>query len=181
MIPPPPTWLKKASTDPTGGDCSGVTGGLPQRRRQPDRLQCTALLMSGSWKLRQPAPWRVSRMAKYEAKGGTSGDIVITVWDSLGNKTEYNESDGYHARRKYPGDQQFVPHVAETAPKDADNEDAPTVNLFTKNPAFQYRRRAGFAVHTLSLRRAAANGHRAGLQPGQHPGWRRWAVWSTGR
>ena len=73
---------------------------------------------------------------KYVAKGGTVGDIVITVWDSLGNKTEYKALTGITLDGNTPGLSNLFP-TDDTAPKDADNEDAPTIGPVTKNPAFQ--------------------------------------------
>ena len=73
---------------------------------------------------------------KYEAKGGTAGDIIITVWDSLGNKTEYKSLTGITLDGNTPGLSNLFP-TADTAPKDAENEDAPTIGPVTKNPVFQ--------------------------------------------
>ncbi len=72
---------------------------------------------------------------KYEAKGGTAGDIIITAWDSLGNKTEYKGLTGITLDGNTPGITNLFPSD-EAAPKDADNEDAPTIDPVTKNPAF---------------------------------------------
>ncbi len=71
---------------------------------------------------------------KYEAKGGTSGDIVITVWDSLENKSVLT-LEGITLDGNTPGIDNLFP-TDETAPKDADNEDAPTIDPVTKNPVF---------------------------------------------
>ena len=72
---------------------------------------------------------------KYEAKGGTAGDIIITVWDSLGNKTEYKGLTGITLDGNTPGIINLFPK-AEDAPKDADNEGRPTIDPVTKNPVF---------------------------------------------
>ena len=71
----------------------------------------------------------------YEAKGGTTADLKIEVWDSLGNKSEMT-IEGITLDGNHPGVVNLFP-TAVTAPKDADNEDNPTINLITKNPAFQ--------------------------------------------
>ena len=71
----------------------------------------------------------------YEAAGGTSADLKIEVWDSLGNKTEMT-IEGITLDGNHPEITNLFP-TADTAPKDADNEDEPTINLITKNPAFQ--------------------------------------------
>ena len=71
----------------------------------------------------------------YVAPGGTDGDIIITVWDSLGNKTEYKELTGITLDGNTPKISNLFPTNA-TAPKDADNEDAPTVDPATKDPVF---------------------------------------------
>ena len=70
---------------------------------------------------------------KYVAQAGTAGDIIITVLDSLGNKTEYKELTGITLDGNTPGISNLFP-TADTAPKDADNEDAETIDPATKNP-----------------------------------------------
>ena len=79
------------STDAEGTDADPVV----QPSNQPE------------WFKETPETGAVAGIAKgkYEAKGGTSGDIVITVWDSLENKSVLKGLDGHYARRKYPGDQ----------------------------------------------------------------------------
>ena len=90
---------------------------------------------------------------KYEAKGGTAGDIIITVWDSLNNKTEYKALTGITLDGNTPGLTNLFPS-ADTAPKDADNEDAPTIGPVTKNPAFQINEE----LDSLSIRYHEAGG-----------------------
>ena len=72
---------------------------------------------------------------KYEAKGGTVGDIVITVTDSLGNESKLTLA-GITLDGNTPGLTNLFP-ASGNAPKDATNEDAPTINLTTKDPVFQ--------------------------------------------
>ena len=72
----------------------------------------------------------------YEAAGGTSGDLKVTVWDLLGNKSELGKPGIVHDGVK-PTISNLFP-TALAAPKNADNDDVATVNLTTKNPTFQY-------------------------------------------
>ncbi len=72
---------------------------------------------------------------KYEAKGGTSGDIVITVWDSLNNKTEFKGLTGITLDGNTPGIINLFP-TADDAPKDTDNENRPTIDPVTRHPVF---------------------------------------------
>ena len=72
----------------------------------------------------------------YEAAGGTSGDLKVTVWDLLGNKSELGKPGIVHDGVKPTISKLFPTFV--TAPKNADNDEAPTINLTTKNPSFQY-------------------------------------------
>ena len=71
---------------------------------------------------------------KYEAKGGTAGDIIITVWDSLDNKSKLT-LEGITLDGNTPGIINLFPK-AEDAPKDAENEGRPTIDPVTKNPVF---------------------------------------------
>ena len=74
-------------------------------------------------------------------------DLTIEVWDSLGNASEMTLA-GIRYDWKAPTISDLFPtgsgltdtdgeDIAPTAPGNADNEDAPTINLVTKNPAFQ--------------------------------------------
>ena len=85
---------------------------------------------------------------KYEAKGGTSGDIIITVWDSLKNKSELT-LEGITLDGNTPGIDNLFP-TDKTAPKDADNEDARSVRPDHQESGLPDQRRARFAVHSLS-------------------------------
>ena len=71
----------------------------------------------------------------YTAAGGTLGDLTVTVWDLLGNKAELTNAGIIHDGVK-PTISNLFPTNA-TAPKNADNDDEPTINLATKDPAFQ--------------------------------------------
>ena len=71
---------------------------------------------------------------KYEAKGGTIGDIVITVEDSLGNESKLTLA-GITLDGNTPGITNLFP-TEDDAPKDADNEGRATIDPVTKNPVF---------------------------------------------
>ena len=96
---------------------------------------------------------------KYVAQAGTAGDIIITVLDSLGNKAEYKGLTGITLDGNTPGLSNLFP-TAGTAPKDADNEDAPTIGPVTKNPAFQIDE----DLDSLSIRYHEAGGGTAIVQ-----------------
>ena len=89
---------------------------------------------------------------KYVAKGGTSGDLTITVWDSLNNKSELKLT-GITLDGNTPGLTNLFPSD-DTAPKDATNEDAPTIGPVTKNLAFQIDEE----LDSLSIRYHEAGG-----------------------
>ena len=74
----------------------------------------------------------------YEAPGGTPGGLTITVWDLLGNQAveDFDEIEITLDANK-PTISKLFPTNAD-APKNVDNDDEPTINLTTKNPAFQY-------------------------------------------
>ena len=77
---------------------------------------------------------------KYVAQAGTEGALVITVRDSLGNETVIDKDDfaafgAITLDGNTPGVKNLFPTDA-TAPKDSDNEDAATIDPFTKNPVF---------------------------------------------
>lgn len=95
---------------------------------------------------------------KYVAKGGTSGDITITAWDSLGNKSELKLT-GITLDGNTPGLTNLFPTNV-NAPKDATNEDAPTVNLTTKDPVFQINEE----LDSLSVRYQETGGGKAIVQ-----------------
>jgi hypothetical protein len=96
---------------------------------------------------------------KYVAAGGTAGDIIITVWDSLGNKTEYKELTGITLDGNTPKISNLFPSNA-TAPKDANNEDAPTIDPVTRNPVFIINEE----LDSLSIRYHEAGGGTAIVQ-----------------
>lgn len=89
---------------------------------------------------------------KYEAKGGTVGDIVITVWDSLDNKSALT-LEGITLDGNTPGIINLFP-TADDAPKDADNEGRPTIDPTTKNPVFNINEE----LDSLSIRYHEAGG-----------------------
>ena len=95
----------------------------------------------------------------YVAAGGTAGDIVITVWDSLGNKTEFKDLTGITLDGNTPKISNLFPTNA-TAPKDADNEDAPTIDPDTRNPVFIINEE----LDSLSIRYHEAGGGTAIVQ-----------------
>lgn len=148
--------------DPTGGDkvakvdflnIEGNTGTLntvadlqTAPSNQPEWFTTTDDVVAGVEK------------GKYVAKGGTSGDITITVWDSLGNKSE-KKLTGITLDGNTPGITNLFPTNV-NAPKDATNEDAPTLNLFTKNPVFQINEE----LDSLSIRYQETGGGKAIVQ-----------------
>ncbi|MCE2441426.1 MAG: T9SS type A sorting domain-containing protein [Candidatus Latescibacteria bacterium] len=71
----------------------------------------------------------------YTAAGGTLGDLTVKVWDTFGNEAELVNDAIVHDGVK-PAINNLFPAAA-TAPKNADNDDEPTINLATKDPAFQ--------------------------------------------
>ena len=95
---------------------------------------------------------------KYEAKGGTAGDIVITVTDSLGNESKLTLT-GITLDGNTPGISNLFPTNV-NAPKDATNEDAPTINLFTKDAVFQINEE----LDSLSVRYQETGGGKAIVQ-----------------
>ena len=97
---------------------------------------------------------------KYVAAGGTAGDIIITVWDSLGNKTEYKELTGITLDGNTPKISNLFPTDL-TAPKDADNEDARTIDPVTRNPVFIINEE----LDSLSIRYHEQGGGTAIVQP----------------
>ena len=74
-------------------------------------------------------PWR------YGEPGGVQEDMKIEVWDSLGNVSSMTLTDIWYDDVR-PGITNLFP-TADTAPRDAGNEDAPTIDPATRNPVFQ--------------------------------------------
>ena len=82
---------------------------------------------------------------RYDEPGGVQEDLTIEVWDSLGNTNSLILADIWYDQL-LPTISNLFPTGERTnfegtrlrprAPRNADNEDAPTVNLTTKNPAF---------------------------------------------
>ena len=70
----------------------------------------------------------------YDAAAGTLGDLTIKVWDTYGNMTEVTNDAIIHDGVA-PTVSSLFP-TAENAPKNADNNDAPTINLTTKDLSF---------------------------------------------
>ena len=60
--------------------------------------------------------------------------MKIDVWDSLGNMSSITLTDIWYDEVR-PAITNLFP-TADTAPKDADNEDAPTIDPVTRNPVF---------------------------------------------
>ena len=85
---------------------------------------------------------------------------MITVWDSVGNKAKFDELTGIKLDGNTPGVNNLFP-AADAAPKDADNEDAPTIDRFTKNPSFQIDE----DLDSLSIRYHKAGGGTVIVQP----------------
>ena len=98
-----------------------------------------------------PISWR------YDERGGVREDLTIEVWDSLGNTNSLILADIWYDRL-LPTISNLFPTgegVEEpSAPRNADNEDAPTVNLTTKNPAFLVNEE----LDSLSIRYHEAGG-----------------------
>ena len=111
----------------------------------------------------------------YTAAGGTVGDLTVTVWDFHGNKTEVVNEGIWHDGVK-PSITNLFPtgsglqdadgdDIASTAPKNADNDDEPTINLMTKNPAFQIDEE----LDSLAIRYTETGGSKA-IRQGYGPG-----------
>ena len=111
----------------------------------------------------------------YAAAGGTVGDLKVTVWDLHGNKTEVINEGITHDENK-PKITNLFPtgsgltdgegnDIASTAPKNADNDDEPTINLMTKNPAFQIDEE----LDSLAIRYTETGGSKA-IRQGYGPG-----------
>ena len=73
-------------------------------------------------------PW------KYARSGGVRKDLKIEVWDSLGNRSSMDLA-GIWYDEKAPVIGNLFPSDA-TAPIDAANHNAPTINLASKDPVF---------------------------------------------
>ena len=99
----------------------------------------------------------------YTAAGGTLGDLKVTVWDVHGNMTELVNDAIVHDGVK-PTISNLFPTNA-TAPKNADNDDEPTINLATKDPAFQIDEE----LDSLAVRYTEVGGSRA-IRQGFGPG-----------
>ncbi len=108
------------------GGGGGVDEGLP-----PTGDDSTATLA---------LPW------KYDSAGGVRKDLRIEVWDSLGNRAAMDLA-GVWYDEKAPVIADLFPTAA-TAPVDADNDDAPTINLASKDPVFAIDE----ALESLSVR-----------------------------
>lgn len=111
----------------------------------------------------------------YTAAGGTPGDLKVMVWDLYGNMTELvNDAivhDGVQPSitNLFPTGSGLVDgegdDIDPTAPKNADNDDAPTINLSTKDPAFQINEE----LDSLAIRYTETGGSRA-IRQGYGPG-----------
>ncbi|MDE2999110.1 MAG: cohesin domain-containing protein [Gemmatimonadota bacterium] len=73
-------------------------------------------------------PWN------YDVAGGVRKDLKIEVWDSLGNSSSI-ELKGIWYDEKAPVIGDLFPSAA-AAPRDADNNNEPTINLATRDPVF---------------------------------------------
>ena len=74
----------------------------------------------------------------------------------------HGNAHGHYAGREQSCNQQSVPDTARntSAPKDADRDDEPTINLLTKNPAFQINEE----LDSLSIRYHEVGGGKAIVQ-----------------
>ena len=86
------------------------------------------------------------------------GDLTIEVWDSLGNLSSITLTDIWYDEVR-PAITSLFP-TADTAPRDADNEDAPTIGPATRNPVFQIDEE----LDSLSIRYHEAGAGRAIVQ-----------------
>ena len=153
-------------TDPTGGnkvakvdflniaDNSGTFSG----GTATDPQYQSAASNQSAWFTQKDGVVAGIEKGKYVAKGGTSGDITITVWDSLENKSELKLT-GITLDGNTPGLSNLFPTNV-NAPKDAANEDAPTINLFTKDAVFQINEE----LDSLSVRYQETGGGKAIVQ-----------------
>ena len=90
--------------------------------------------------------------------GGVLDDLEIEVWDSLGNMSSMTLEDIWYDWKR-PSITSLFP-TADTAPRDADNEDAPTIGPATRNPVFQIDEE----LDSLSIRYHEAGAGRAIVQ-----------------
>lgn len=97
-------------------------------------------------------PW------KYAKAGGVQKDLTIEVWDSLGNKTS-KKLTGIWYDEKAPVIGDLFPKAAD-APKDAANQNKPTITLASKDPVFTIDEK----LDSLSVRYREAGGGKALVQ-----------------
>ena len=104
-------------------------------------------------------------MSYVTTAGGTAADLKIEVTDSLGNMSTVTLTgitlDGNNPviSNLFPTGKDG-PDETPAAPKDADNDDEPTINLLTKNPAFQINEE----LDSLSIRYHEVGGGNAIVQ-----------------
>ena len=132
--------------DNTGASPAGVADTQLKPSNQPEWFTVDDGVVAGVEK------------GKYVAKGGTAGDIVITATDSLGNESKLTLT-GITLDGNTPGISNLFPTNV-NAPKDATNEDAPTINLFTKDAVFQINEE----LDSLSVRYQETGGGKAIVQ-----------------
>ena len=91
----------------------------------------------------------------YDGAAGLAADLKIEVTDSLGNTSEMTLT-GITLDGNNPGISNLFPTGKDgpddppTAPKNADRDDEPTINLTHQESGLPDQRRTGFAVHSLS-------------------------------
>ena len=95
---------------------------------------------------------------RYGEPGGVRDDMKIEVWDSLGNLSSITLTDIWYDEVR-PAITSLFP-TADTAPRDATNEDAPTIGPATRNPVFQIDEE----LDSLSIRYHEAGAGRAIVQ-----------------
>ena len=101
----------------------------------------------------------------YDGAAGLTADLKIEVTDSLGNTSEMTLT-GITLDGNNPGISDLFPTGKDgpddppTAPKNADRDDEPTINLTTKNPAFQINEE----LDSLSIRYHEVGGGQAIVQ-----------------
>ncbi len=94
----------------------------------------------------------------YAKAGGVKKDLKIEVWDSLGNKSTMTLKDIWYDE-KAPVIGSLFPS-ADDAPKDATNQDKPTITLDSKDPVFSIDEE----LDSLSVRYVEVGGGKAMVQ-----------------
>ncbi len=142
-----PDSIRITHGDSTHGIGSGAVDNLttPDEDMAPTGSDSTAALS---------LPW------KYDKAGGVREDLMIEVWDSVGNRSSTVLAGiWYDERAPVIGD--LFPAAA-AAPRDADNNNEPTINLATRDPVFTIDEE----LDSLSVRYVETGGGATAIEQG---------------